>query len=169
MAINELLDDDAFDPKKLFDEKKYSTLIINREGFSKKENSSADLIEDLLEKEISRQEAEEIYSKLKEANAGKLLVSAIKEAGRTEDKRKLVAACWECGFDLTDDILLFVELACNDDFRLALEALTVVENTETTLPPGTLKTAREIAEGSKSRNTDLVADLKENLKQRDNA
>ena len=53
--IKELLDEDAFDPKKLFNEEEYSTLIIAREGFSKKENNAADLIESLLEKEITRQ------------------------------------------------------------------------------------------------------------------
>ena len=51
MDIKELLDEDAFDPEKLFNEKEYSTLIIKRDGFSKKENSSADLIEGLLDKE----------------------------------------------------------------------------------------------------------------------
>lgn len=33
--IEELLDDDALDPKKLFNEEEYSTLIIGREGFNK--------------------------------------------------------------------------------------------------------------------------------------
>jgi hypothetical protein len=63
--IKELLDEDAFDPKKLFDEEEYSTLIIAREGFSKKDNTAADLLEGLLEKGITRQESEAIFLKLK--------------------------------------------------------------------------------------------------------
>ena len=66
--IKELLDEDAFDPKKLFDEEEYSTLIIAREGFSKKDNTAADLLEGLLEKGITRQESEAIFLKLKESN-----------------------------------------------------------------------------------------------------
>src|SRR6476620_228756 len=103
MDIKELLDEDAFDPEKLFNEEEYSTLIINREGFSKKENTAADLIEDLLEKGITRAESEEIFKKIKDTNAGDLLVNAIRQAQRTDDKTKLVAACWECGLDFSKD------------------------------------------------------------------
>jgi hypothetical protein len=166
MDIKELLDEDAFDPEKLFNEEEYSTLIINREGFNKKENSSADLIESLLEKEISREESEEIFSKLKAANAGALLVDAIRHAKRIPEKTKLVAACWECGLDFSNDFLLFVELSCHDDFQLALEALSVVESVETILSRETLKTAIEIAQSSRSKNPQLVSDLIDNLKSR---
>ncbi len=143
MDIKELLDEEAFDPEKLFNEEEYSTLIINREGFSKKENSSADLIEALLEKEITREENEEIFSKLKATNSGKLLVDAIRNAKRVPEKTKLVAAAWECGLDFSNDFLLFVELSCHDDFQLALEALSVVESIEGVIPEDILQTALE--------------------------
>ena len=80
--IKELLDEDAFDPKKLFDEEEYSTLIIAREGFSKKDNTAADLLEGLLEKGITRQEREAIFLKLKESindNPTKILKIKIKK------------------------------------------------------------------------------------------
>ena len=93
--IKELLDEDAFDPKKLFDEEEYSTLIIAREGFSKKDNTAADLLEGLLEKGITRQESEAIFLKLKENNSVELMVDAIKKAQRIEEKTILTAACWE--------------------------------------------------------------------------
>jgi hypothetical protein len=163
MDIKELLDEDAFDPEKLFNEEEYSTLIINREGFSKKENTAADLIEDLLEKGITRQESEEIFKKIKDTNAGDLLVNAIRQAQRTDDKTKLVAACWECGLDFSKDLLLFVELACHIDFQLALEALSVVESTEGNISEETLKLAMEIADQAQSKNPQLVSDLKDHL------
>ena len=72
--VNELLDDDAFDPKKLFNQDEYSTLLIKREGFSKSQNSTADLLEGLLKQNITRSESEIIFSKLKEVNAGKLIL-----------------------------------------------------------------------------------------------
>src|SRR6478609_5403424 len=155
MDIKELLDDDAFDPKKLFNEKEYSTLIINRDGFNKKENNTADLIESLLEKEITREESEAIFSKLKEMQATTLLVNAIKNAKRIDDKSRIIAACWETGLDMSTDFLMFVEYACHDDFQLALEALSVVENTEN-IPKEKVQVGLEIALNAKSKNPALV-------------
>ncbi|MBL7921483.1 MAG: hypothetical protein JNJ40_14285 [Bacteroidia bacterium] len=164
--LKELLDDDAFDPKKLFNEEEYSTLIIKREGFSKKENDSADLIESLLEKEITRQESEAIFSKLKENNSVELLVDSIKKAQRVEQKTTLTAACWETGLDFTNYFLFFVEIACNDNFLLAMEGLTVVENIESALDEATLTKALEIAQNAKSKNKELTGDLISNIKSR---
>ncbi len=166
MGVEELLDEDAFDPQKLFNEEEYSTLIIGREGFNKKENTTADLIEALLEKEISRQESEAIFSKLKEANSQKVMLDAIHSAQRVSEKAKIVAACWECGLDFTGYFLDFVKLAVHDDFQLALEALSVVESSEGVLDEKTLNEAMEIAQSSKSQNTELVHDLIENVKSR---
>lgn len=159
MDIKELLDEDAFDPEKLFNEKEYSTLIIKRDGFSKKENSSADLIEGLLDKERTREECEEIFLKLKENNAQEMLVNAIRSAGRAEEKAILAAACWESGLDFSAHYLFFVELATSDHFRLAMEAITVVENCEGTIDEATLKQALNMAEKSSSKNQSLTEDL----------
>jgi hypothetical protein len=158
--IKELLDDDAFDPEKLFNEEEYSTLIINREGFDKKQNSTADLLEALLDKEISRPESEAIFLKLKEMNAQALLVNAISSAQRTNEKAILTAACWESGLDFTNDILFFVELACSEDFRLAMEALTVVEQCEGPVESQVISRAMSIA-GKATGNAELITDLKE--------
>lgn len=164
--LKELLDEDAFDPKKLFNEEEYSTLIIKRDGFNKKENTAADLIEGLLEKEITRQESEEIFLKLKENNSIELMVDAIKKAQRTEEKTILTAACWETGLDFTNHFLFFVELACYDNFLLAMEALTVVEYIEGMIDESTLTKALQIAQGSKSKNAELLNDLIANIKSR---
>lgn len=164
--IKELLDEEEFDPKKLFNEEEYSTLIINREGFNKKQNTAADLIEGLLDKEITREQSEEIFTKLKDSNAHQLLVNSIKSADRTEEKAILTAACWESGLDFTNDFLFFVELACSDDFKLSLEALTVVENCEGTIDENTLTKALEKAQSANTKNAVLIDDLISNIKQR---
>jgi hypothetical protein len=164
--IKELLDEDAFDPKKLFDEEEYSTLIIAREGFSKKDNTAADLLEGLLEKGITRQESEAIFLKLKESNSVELMVDAIKKAERVDEKTILAAACWESCLDFTKHFLFFTEIACSDNLLLALEGLTVVENTEGTIDEDTLTKALVIAQGSKSKNKELVKDLITNIKLR---
>ena len=164
--INELLDEDAFDPKKLFNEEEYSTLIIDRGGFNKKQNNEADLLEALLEPNVTRTESEEIFSKLKETNAQPLMVNGIKSAQRIEEKAILTAACWECGLDFSKDFLFFVELAFDDDFKLAMEALTVVENCEGVIDEPTLTKALEITQQAKSKNTELISALMVVIKQR---
>ena len=164
--LNELLDEDALDPKKLFDEKEYNTLIIDRGGFSKKENNTADLLEQLLDPNITRIESEEIFSKLKDMKAQKLLVDAIKNAERIEEKIILTATCWECGLDFSSDFLFFVELTCQENFELAMEALTVVEYNDSDLETPLLKSALVIAEQSKSGNAALVNDLIQNINSR---
>lgn len=164
--IKELLDEDAFDPKKLFNEEEYSTLIIAREGFNKKENNAADLLEGLLEKEISRAESEAIFLKLKESNSVELMVNAIKKAQRIEEKTILTAACWETGLDFTNHFLFFTELACSDNFLLAMEGLTVVEYIEGAIDESTLSKALELAQNTKSPNKELIQDLITNIKSR---
>jgi len=163
--IKELLDDEEFDPKKLFNEEEYSTVIINREGFSRKDNTTADLIESLLDKEMSREEKEAVFAKLKDAKARQLLMSAITQATRTDDKVMLTAACWESGLDFTGDYYFFVDLACNDDFQLSLEALTVVENCDT-VDKNTLERSLERAKTGSQKNPELANDLMEDIRRR---
>jgi len=166
MDIKELLDDENPDPKKFFDEKEYNTLIVNREGFSKKENDIADLIETLTSKDVTRAETEEIFSKLKSLNAAKMLVDEIAKAKHGENKAKLCAACWESGLDFTEHFLFFTELACSNDFNIAMEALTVVENIEGTISEEILTKALEIAQNTKSNNSTIIEDLILNIRQR---
>ena len=164
MDIKELLDDDAFDPKKLFNEEEYHTLLINREGYSKKENDVADLIHTLLEKNITRPESEEIFKTLKEKNAQAVLVNAIKQCDRVSEKTKLAAACWESCLDFSNHFLFFVELACCADFMLSMEAYTVVENCEEPIiSEEALTQALLIVKNSKSPNTAILEDLKNNI------
>lgn len=166
MNIDELLDDETLDPKKYFDEKEYSTLIVNREGFSKQQNDTADLIETLLEKDLVRTEQEDIFSRLKKLNAQNLLISSIKEVKRDSQKAKLCSACWESGLDFTNHFVFFVELSCSDDFSLAMEALTVVENIEGQIPENILVKGLEIAQNTSSQNKVLIDNLINNIKQR---
>ena len=166
MGVDELLEEDAFDPKKLFNEEEYSTLIIGREGFNKKENTSADLIEGLLEKNITREESEIIFSKLKETNSQKMIMEALAKAERVSEKTILAAACWECGLDFTPYFLDFVKLATHDDFQLALEALSVVESIEGVIEEKTLTKALQIAQSGEKSDANLIHDLIENIKSR---
>ena len=161
--MKELLDEDAFDPKKLFDKKEYNTLIIGREGFTESQNGIANLLESLFEQNLSREKSEEIFKLLKEANAGDMLVQTIKDSENNEQKATLTAACWESGLDFSKQFLFFVDLACSDHFQLALEALTVVEYNETVPDQSVLKDALNIAKSKTSKQTHLQSQLQEHL------
>ncbi|MCE3225860.1 MAG: hypothetical protein K0S32_411 [Bacteroidetes bacterium] len=161
-----LEDDEPIDPKKFFDEKEYSTLIVGRDGFSKKQNDTADLIETLLSKDVTRKEAEEIFSKLKDLNAQAMMVKALEESTSEKNKAKICAACWESGLDFTPYFLLFTEFACGSDFSLAMEALTVVENMEGNINELELTKGLELVQNSKSPNAGILEDLATNIRQR---
>lgn len=117
-------------------------------------------MEALLDKEITRPESEAVFLKLKDTNSQALLINSIKNAQRTYEKAILATACWESGLDFTKDILFFVQLACSEDFRLSMEALTVVEQCEGTIDGHTLARAMTIAEQA-TGNAELINDLKE--------
>lgn len=159
MGADELLDENAFDPKELFDESKFSTLLINREGFSKKQNETADFIDRLLEKEISREELEEIFKNIKAANAGEMLIESVRNTKSKSDKAKLLAAIWESGLDVSVHFIYLTELACENDFSIAMEALTVIQNMEEKIEEKTLASALQIAQECKSKNQELLEDL----------
>ncbi|MDI9342233.1 MAG: hypothetical protein QM534_16785 [Sediminibacterium sp.] len=163
MSINELLDEEGIDPKKLFDEKQYSTLVIDREGFSKAENDIADLIELLLQPTINREQSEEVFSSLKAKNAQEMLVQSIEAAETNEEKAKLIAACWECGLDFNKYYLVFTTLACHSDFMIALEAFTVIENAEHYPAQEVLAQALSIVNNTNSKHTSIINDLKVHL------
>jgi hypothetical protein len=167
MNIKEFLDDEEpIDPKKFFDENEYSTLIIDRSGFNKKDNNIADLIESLLDKNVTRKESEDIFAKLKEASAQDLLVKTITTAERANEKSILAAACWESGLDFTSHFLFFVELALHEDFQLALEALSVVQNIEGKLNEETLNKAVDLIDAAHNYNPDIYLDLQTNVRSR---
>ena len=62
-----------------------------------------------------------------EPKAVDLLMTAISEAGPV-DKKKLLTACWEADLDCTPYIDMFAKIVMNDDFPIAMEALTSIEN-----------------------------------------
>lgn len=165
MDVKELLDEDALDPKKYFDKEKYNTLTIaiNEDGDTKFSDSDIDVLIDLLDENISREEKEERLAHLKKNELQALLIKAIKEAENNEDRAKLICACWESGLDFKNDFLFFVELTCHNDFSVAMEAFTVAENIENINEEGILTKAIIIIDSAKNGNPQLIEDLKSNI------
>lgn len=111
--------------EKYFDEKQYNTIIVGKDGA--KPASDADLVFVLLDEQAGREERDEALKQLKEQNRPSILMEAIRETSDPAKKAKLVAACWETGIDFSSHLLFFTELVCSDDFSVALEAFTVIE------------------------------------------
>jgi hypothetical protein len=114
------------DPKKLFDEKKFKTLIVTPDGPQIPiDHSDYPLV--LTEESTTKEEKEEALKNLKEQGKPLVLIDAIKESSDLQKKAKLIAACWETGLDFSSYTLFFTELLCSNDFLVAMEAATVLE------------------------------------------
>lgn len=144
--LDDLLPDDLkgdivpeIDPKKLFDENEYSTIIIGSEGMSKKDVNNADLITILISARSSREEKDEALIQLKENNAQSFMINAISKTKKPDHKALIVAACWETGLDFSKDYMYFIDLICSSDFLVSFEAFTVIQEMDAEIDEATLR------------------------------
>lgn len=125
------MEDGALDPEKLFDEKKFKTIIVGKEGKVKQSADIEDALLVLLSDETSRDDKDNALKLLKEKKAANALVTAIQNAEEPADKAKLTAACWETGLDFSAHYAFFAGIIASGDYTAALEAYTVLETNET--------------------------------------
>lgn len=163
MDIKELLDEEAFKPEKLFDKENYNTLTISLNSEEAFKEKDIDVLIDLLDPQIGREDKEDKLKFLKDHKLNKLLIKAITEADNNEDKAKLLCICWESGLDFKNEFLFFVEQACDEDYFVALEAFTVAENIEDVNDEETLTRAILILDNSKKGDKQIIEDLKTNI------
>ncbi len=155
--MKELLEEGALDPEKLFDEKKFNTIIVGKEGIVKKEAGPAGEIAVLLSQTSTREEKDEALKELKEKKATDLLIQAIKKAKTPEDAAILLAACWETGLDFSKHYAFFAETIAAGYYASALEAYTVLETTDSAVDEPELKKSLELLNAVKKKNN-LVSD-----------
>ncbi|HQQ95190.1 MAG TPA: hypothetical protein PLQ93_11590 [Bacteroidia bacterium] len=144
------------DPRDLFDKKKYNTLLIGREGFTTGEQDLSDELEVLFEANLSRERAEAIFDLIKIKGNAAFLVSVIRAMSSDEHKAILCAACWESGLDFSTEFLFFTELVCAEHYRLAMEALTVLQSSENIPPVAMRDSCVSLLRSSKHHHTELV-------------
>ena len=120
------------DPKKLFDEKNYSTIVIKNndadEPSLKRKKTKTDLSQTIMK--MLDSDKTELLKALKDVNAQDTIAELIKKTENTDQLPKLVALCWESGLDFSKHTSLFFNLVVNPDIFVSLEALTVLENIE---------------------------------------
>jgi hypothetical protein len=113
---------------RLLDPKAYNTLFINIEDENKAKKEQMDILIELICDERHKSDRTQVFAFLKkEPKAADLLMTAISEAG-PESKKKLLTACWEADLDCTPNIAMFAEIVMKEDFHIAMEALTSIEN-----------------------------------------
>lgn len=78
-------------------------------------------------KEI-KQQVYQIFTDLKLEQAVDTLISAMKQVEDLEILEHLTAACWQNGLNYSSHLNYFVDLVLEQEFPIAFEAFTVVEN-----------------------------------------
>lgn len=113
---------------KLLDPKAFNTVYINIEDENKARKEQTDILIELICDDRHKSDRVRILAFLKkEPKAADLLMTAISEAGPV-DKRKLLTACWEADLDCTPYLEMFADIVMKEDFPIAMEALTSIEN-----------------------------------------
>jgi hypothetical protein len=148
--------------KKYFDEKKFRTIIIGKDGI-KNTDDLKDAIDELAEGKIAPEEREELLKKVKASNPEKALMKVISTIQDRAKKARLISVYWEIGLDATSDFLFFVKQACEGDYMIAMECLTVIETIESEILKEDLDQAEELLANTISENLDNAPMLEEIL------
>lgn len=164
MSGDNLHDEEAFEPEKLFDLKKFNTIFVDREGFSSPQNAAADLILRLFEPGITRAESEEVFVALKSKKAQDTLVQAIRQSVDESQKKVIAAACWETGLDFTSHFAFFCDIVRTSGFGLAMEAFTVIQEMTGELPQEEISRQLAAIRREQEPANGMVPELKEFLK-----
>ncbi len=100
-----------------------------------KDKGNVDLIEpmiDLFEKTSSFQVQEEIRAMLQELKISNAITPLIENLKRNNHdvQEMILSAIWNSAFEPVEEIATICEVACNGNYMVALEALTLIENLE---------------------------------------
>ena len=69
-----------------------------------------------------------LLSELKNKESVPAFIAAIKNEKYTSERKDLLACCWQNGLSYNEYLPIFIDLVINEEFMIAFEAFTVVEN-----------------------------------------
>jgi hypothetical protein len=148
--------------QKYFDDKHFRTIIIGKDGI-KNTGDLKDAIDELSEGKLTPEEREELLKKVKVSNPEKALLKAVSSIKDRAKKARLISVYWEIGLDCTSDFLFFVKQACEGDYLIAMECLTVIETIENEVPAKDLTEAQQLLSETINKNLDNAPMLEEIL------
>jgi hypothetical protein len=153
-------DEQPNDPRKYFDSKEYITAVI---GIDKDQNgppvneSKISTLISLLTDPANKNIREEALITLKKEKGGELLLAAIASPKANAHRHLLVAACWESEINFSKYLPFFILLATDDNYLIALEATTTIENMEGPFEPTHITEGiKRIKEKQKSISSERV-------------
>ena len=143
------------DPKKLFDDKNYSTIILNNENadepIAKNKKKKVGLAKTILA--LIDSDKADLLKTLKDSSSQGILIDLIINPENKSYLSKLIALCWESGLDFGKHASLFFDLSINEDVFVSLEALTVLEQIENFSSKDDLEKGIELLKkGAKSKH-----------------
>lgn len=74
-------------------------------------------------------ESFDILVDIKVKSANKKIVEKIRQERNNEILSVIVSICWQSSLDFSEDLLLFFDLVVDGDLPVAIEAISVIENT----------------------------------------
>ena len=148
--------------QKYFDDKKFRTIIIGKDGI-KDTGDLKDAIDTIAEGKLQPEEREELLAKIKASNPEKALLKVVSSITDKTKKARLLSVYWEIGLDCTEDFLFFIRQACEGDYMIAMECLTIVETIESEVLAADLKAAQELLTSRINENTESAQMLEEIL------
>ena len=69
-----------------------------------------------------------LLSELKDKPSAHALINAIKSEKYVNERAELIACCWQNGLNYNEYLPFFIDLVINEEFLIAFEAFTVIEN-----------------------------------------
>ena len=93
--------------------------------------------------EIIKEEVKGIFAEIKNTNSIDYILPHLGSKSN-EVKELALYGLWSSGLDMTDHIPAIIEAACNGNFMVILEALTVLENLEGPFPEEDLTEANSL-------------------------
>ena len=69
-----------------------------------------------------------LLSELKSKESIPVFIAAIKDEKYAGERKELVACCWQNGLNYNIYLPVFIDLVINEEFQVAFEAFTVIEN-----------------------------------------
>lgn len=94
-------------------------------------------------KEPVERELIRFLADIKDSAAAPLILDSLRDPELAPARGNIISACWQSGFDFSDDLMLFIELFLDGDYRTALESFTVIEESVIKLGKVELEKARE--------------------------
>lgn len=125
------------------------------------------LFELLLSKPETEVEKEiiQLLGTIKDKEAVSVFIHALSEAKFKPVRKEILSACWQNGLDFSSAIDIFADIVINDEWEVAFEAFTVIENMEHLPAKDDFKeTKLKIARALKSANEQKVYFLEELLR-----